>query len=119
MIALNLHFSKQSPHPMHLCSKILCFCLISPSIASTGQTLLHAVHPMQFSGSISAILYSFNSLLIALVGHFNAHIPQLIHFSWSILAKFPLISIALTGHDLAQRPQAIHAILQFDFAICA
>jgi hypothetical protein len=49
MMASNLHLLKQAPHLMHLFWSMVCFALVVPDIAVTGQTFLHAPQPTHLS----------------------------------------------------------------------
>ena len=52
-MALNLHFSMQAPHLMHLVLSMEWGFLTSPEMAPTGQMRAQAVQPLQLSAMIS------------------------------------------------------------------
>ena len=51
-IALNLHFSMQAPHLMHLLVSITCGFFTVPLIAPTGQLRAQSVQPLHLSSRI-------------------------------------------------------------------
>jgi len=69
-------------------------------MASTGHKLLHALHPMQSSGLITATPFT---KVMAFTGQIDTHAPQPTHLFLStiIMAYYPLL-LAFKKHILLQ-----------------
>src|SRR5690554_5391601 len=85
-MALNGQALIQAPHLIHLSVSMTKGFLISPEIAPTGQTLLHLLQPLHFSGSIAYPLSAWQTP----ARHF-------LSTTWAIYSSLKYLSIDRTG----------------------